>query len=201
MISPFLFHARRIVIACVIGLLPTASVRAQAIHAVPSPRTPEQGAWPKTTMRQGRYFSYAVPVGWQSDESTNGVDLGNPDGSEAVNFVGLEGSPGSSSPRQQIEKLGQMLKVRFVISETRPRPFQNGFDTAEFLFSFVDQKGRSCLGWAWSVVNNSFGRNNAYMEIAWATAEVWPRDQQFLVATARLVNVTNPGSRPSSGTS
>ena len=72
------------------------------------------------------------------------------------------------------------------------RPSQNGFDSAEFLFTFIDSQGRSCEAWAWSAVNNSFGRNNAYAEIAWATIEVWPRDAQFLVAAARLVSVSNP---------
>ena len=41
-------------------------------------------------------------------------------------------------------------------------------------------------------MNNSFGRNNSYTEIAWATVEAWQRDAQFLVAMARLVTVTNP---------
>ncbi len=154
---------------------------------------PAQGAWPKTQLQQGRYFSFAAPAGWQVSESTNGVDLMNPDGSQGISFVGLEGTPGSSSPRQQIEKIGQTLRLRSLkVTETRKRPSQNGFDTAEFLFSFTNPKGHPCEAWAWSVVNNAFGRNNTYTEIAWATADVWHRDAQFLVAAARLVSVTNP---------
>lgn len=122
---------------------------------------PAQGVWPKTALRQGRYFTYA--------------------------------SAGSSSPTQQIENLGQLLGLRsFTVTETRKRPFQNGFDTAELLFSFTDKQGRSCEGWAWSAVNNSFGRNNTYTEIAWTPVAAWRRDAQFMVATARLVSVRNP---------
>lgn len=189
----FFQGARRAGAAILIGLISVASAAPQAPGRASGIQRPEQGAWPKTELRQGRYFSYPAPVGWQASESTNGVDLGNPDGSQGVSFVGLEGTPGSSSPRQQIEKIGQLLKLRnFTIIEMRPRPSQNGFDTAELMFSFFDANGRPCQGWAWSAVNNSFGRNNTYTEIVWAIASIWRRDEQFLVATARLISVINP---------
>ena len=47
-------------------------------------------------------------------------------------------------------------------------------------------------GWAWSAVNNSYGRNSTYTEIEPSTPDVWRRDAQFMVATARLVAITNP---------
>jgi hypothetical protein len=190
--ASFLSHARRTAAAVLLGVIPMAAASPQTGRPAQAIPAPEQGAWPKTQLRQGQYFSYPAPVGWQANESTNGVDLGNRDGSEGVSFVGLEGTPGSSSPRQQIEKIGQLLKLRnLVITGMQPRPSQNGFDTAELIFSFSDATGRACQGWAWSAVNNSFGRNNTYTEIVWAIADVWRRDEQFLVATARLISVTN----------
>lgn len=191
--SSFCHNLRRAAAVAFVGMLPVCSASPQGTAAAAVIPAPPQGAWPRTELRQGRYFSFPAPIGWQVSESTNGVDLVNPDGSQAVSFVGLEGTVGTSSPRRQLEILSQWAKMGgLTITETRPRPSQNGFDTAEFLFTFTDAKGRRCQGWAWSVVNNSFGRNNAYSEIVWATADVWPRDAQFLVATARLVSITNP---------
>ncbi len=133
------------------------------------------------------------PAGWQITENANSVLLVNPDSTEALAFAGLEGTPGSSSPRQQFELLLSLSKMRnVVVTDERRRPFQNGFDTTEFLFTFTDEKGRACRGWVWTVLNNAYSRNNTYSEIAWATGSVWPRDAQFLVGAARLIKVINP---------
>lgn len=189
-----IIRAGAAITAGLIGVLPAPGLsQTTSQRSASELPPPSQGAWPKTSIQQGRYFSFAAPAGWQVNETTNGVDVMNPDVSEGINFVGLEGTPGMSSPSEQIEKIGQALGLRNLrIAETRSRPSQHGFDTAEFLFSFTDTRGRTCQGWAWSAVNNSYGRNNAYDEIAWATTSVWNRDAQFLVAAARLVSVTNP---------
>ena len=105
-------RARRAVAAMLLGAIPILSAAAQGARPGPPIPAPEQGAWPKTELRHGQYFSYPAPLGWQANESTNGVDLGNRDGSEGVSFVGLEGTPGSISPRQQIEKIGQLAEGR-----------------------------------------------------------------------------------------
>ena len=162
---------------------------ASAATAIPAPPK----ALADATVRRGQYFAYPAPAGWQTTENANSVLLVNPDGSEALAFAGLEGTPGSSSPRRQFELLLSLSKMRnVVVSDERRRPFQNGFDTTEFLLTFTDEKGRACKGWVWTAVNNSYSRNNTYRAIAWATGNVWPRDAQFLVAMARLIKVINP---------
>src|SRR5437879_6414252 len=89
-------------VACMtpISLLANPQVRRDS----PDLPAPAQGTWPRINMQHGRYFAFAVPAAWQVTETTNGVDLLNPDRSETISFVGLEGTPGSSSPRQYIEK-------------------------------------------------------------------------------------------------
>jgi len=154
---------------------------------------PAQGAWPRMTVHQGRYFSFAAPQGWTTNETTNGVDVQSPDGREGFNFAGLEGSPGSSTPKLQVEKVGQAGHLRDLhLRQLHIRPTQHGFETAEFLISFTNPKGERCEGWAWCAVNNSFGHNNFYIAIAAAATDLWQRDSQFLTAAARLINVTNP---------
>jgi len=173
-----------------LALLPATAALAQAAPEIPAP---PQGAWPKAEPRQGRYFAYVAPVGWNVSETTNGVDVLNPNANEGLNFVGLEGSRGGATPRERIEWLfGQLRASNLRFLAIQDRPSQNGFDTSEFLYSYTDAQGRPCMGWAWSAVNNSFGFNNFYGEIAWAGADIWARDAQFMVAAARLVRVTNP---------
>ena len=181
---------RTVAALLVLALLPAGAALAQAAPEIPAPA---QGAWPKAEPRQGRYFAFVAPVGWNVTEVPNGIDVMNPRENEGINFIGLEGSPGYATPRERIEFLFQQLKVRsFTITAMIERPSQNGFDTSEFLYSYVDVQGRAGMGWAWAAVNNSFGFNNFYGEIAWANADLWPRDAQFMVAAARLVRVTNP---------
>jgi hypothetical protein len=152
--------ARRTGAALLIALLPATAARAQSGQAAAIP-VPPQGVWPRTEARQGRYFAYAAPVGWNVSESTNGIDVMNPSANEGLNFMGLEGSRGSTTPRERIEWLFELLKTtNFAITAVLNRPSQNGFDTAEFLYSYSDAQGRPCLGWAWSAVNNAFGFNN-----------------------------------------
>lgn len=155
------------------------------------PRT-TSAEWPKINIQYGRYFSYPVPLGWVQQESTNGVDVTDPQEFAGYNFVGLEGTPGSITPRGHIERvLGWAKATNVRIVSTTNRPTQNGFETAEFIFSYVNGKGIPMTGWAWTAVNNSFGRNNTYCELAWATNALWAVDQQFLVGAARLVQITN----------
>lgn len=184
-------QARLVGAALLFALLPAGAALAQAGAAAAIP-APPQGAWPESQPRQGRYFAFVVPVGWTINETPNGVDIMNPGANEGLNFLGLEGSRGSMSPQQRIEWLFQQLKAtNFRFTEIQNRPSQNGFDTSEFLYSYTDAQGRPCMGWAWSAVNNSYGFNNFYGEIAWAGADIWARDAQFMVAAARLVHVTN----------
>ena len=136
-------HARRTGAALVIGLVPICVAAQQgAAPAVELP-APPQGAWPKAEQRQGRYFSFWAPVGWNVTESTNGVDLLNPSGTQAINFVGLEGTPGSITPVQAVQRLAGWIKLRDLkFSSIVNRPSQGGFDSAELLFSYSDSTGR-----------------------------------------------------------
>lgn len=161
-------------------------------QAVAEPAKPPAGVWPKMIMQQGRYFSYPRPAGWTHNESTNGIDVIDSLERSGYNFVGLEGTPGSTTPRQHVEWVVRMARgSNFRLVSTTNRPTQNGFETAEFIFTFVNYKGLPMTAWAWSAVNNSFGRNNTYCEIAFATNDLWADHQQFLVAAARLVQITN----------
>ena len=101
-------RARRTGAALLIALLPATVARAQAGQAAAIP-TPPQGAWPRIEARQGSYFAYAAPVGWNVTEGTNGVDVMNPGANEGLNFMWLEGSRGSVTPRDRIEWLFEGL--------------------------------------------------------------------------------------------
>lgn len=177
-----------VMVAAVILWAIPALASAQAAQ----PAKPTQGAWPRTVVQQGRYFSYPVPTGWVSHESTNGVDASTPDENEGYSFVWLEGTPGNATIRHQLDlilSVNHNTNIRWV--STTPRPAQNGFETAEYIFTCTNSRGRAVTGWAWTALNNSFGRNNAYTAIAWAPSESWDMESQFLVASSRLVNITN----------
>jgi hypothetical protein len=62
----------------------------------PNPVTP--AARPPLAVHQGRYFRWAVPVGWTESESTNGVTLTAPDELTSVSSALLLRSPGKTTP-------------------------------------------------------------------------------------------------------
>ena len=180
--------------AFVFCVAPSPGAAGQTAHG-PALELPAPGksAWPTAIPRQGSYFSFAVPDGWRVTETPNAVDITNPDGAENISFGGLEGTPGTSSPKRQVEKIGQAIGARNLrILQTVRRPFQHGFDTAQYVYSFTASRGQQCEGWAWCSVNNSLGRNNSYVHIAFATIDRWRQNAQFLAATARVISVINP---------
>jgi hypothetical protein len=181
-------------LSILIGLIPATSIVAQGGTGAVAIPAPAQGAWPKATIRQGQYFSWAEPVGWKVNESTNGVDIVNAaDSKQAIAVYGLEGTPGSTTTRKNFEWVTGVLKMQHVyVSHVEDRPSQHGFEMAEFFFTFTDQYGTPCQGWAWTSVNNTGGRSNTYGGYAFAPVADWARDAQFMVAMARMVTVSNP---------
>ena len=145
-------------------------------------------------MRTGQYFAFPEPVGWKVTESTNGVDIGsNANSKQQIAVFGLEGSRGSTNTRKHFELITGVLKMQHLyVEHLEDRPSQHGFDMAEFHFTFNDQYGTPCEGWAWTSVNNTGGRNNTYGGYAYAPVADWARDAQFMVAMARMVSVSNP---------
>jgi hypothetical protein len=71
-------------------------------HTTKPPRiTPNPvatAARPPLAVHQGRYFRWAVPVGWTESESTNGVTLTAPDELTSVSSALLLRSPGRTTP-------------------------------------------------------------------------------------------------------
>jgi hypothetical protein len=69
-----------------------------ARQPAPPPRSATAAARPTLEVHPGRFFRWAVPIGWAGSESANGVTLTAPDGLMQVSSALLLGSSGKMTP-------------------------------------------------------------------------------------------------------
>ena len=75
--------------------------------------SPESQALPDgLQLRQGNCFTYAVPEGWQSTDSTNGVDIMSPDGKAYVFLSLFQRGRGHQTPEGFLRLFASMGRVR-----------------------------------------------------------------------------------------
>jgi hypothetical protein len=74
-----------------------------------APRATQVAARPTLEVHTGRFFRWAVPLGWVGSESGNGVTLTSPDGLMQVSSALLLSSPGTMTPSDfALWMLGQL---------------------------------------------------------------------------------------------
>lgn len=152
---------------------------------------------PSLQTQQGQYFRWAMPQGWTSNETSNGVDLLAPDGITLVSSALLHGGFGNLSPRDFLLMIMQQVNPTAQIEDARPLPSQPGiwgpWLAEDFALSAVHQgtpvRMRATVG-----LSSGYGRYSASMTLYQAPAGTWEQAKLWLPAVAQAITATNaPG--------
>lgn len=143
-------------------------------------------------VRQGKCLQFAVPQGWQTNDTTNGVDAASPDGITSMSHTFLRGV-GRSSPDQCYEWTYRMLanygvsNVR-VVSVKEVGPNSKLWDL-EYLC-----RGRPAHGMYQATVTPGPNGYFADMVSIQSSQEMFQQYMPTLVAMAKSVRVTDNGT-------
>lgn len=148
-------------------------------------------------VHEGNCFRYAMPSGWKSNETMNGVDMTSPDEKTVVSFALLISAFGETTPKQFIQQTLQMIGIldAKVVSENA-LPDQPGIYGMPW--KIIEQelrytyKGTSVKGKITCGVQSGWGRYSVGFTICQAPEESWDKDKFWLVAMANSIVVTNP---------
>ncbi|MGH8353985.1 MAG: hypothetical protein ACRERY_10740 [Pseudomonas sp.] len=152
---------------------------------------------PPLETRQGQYFRWAMPKGWTSTETSNGVDLIAPDGITLVSSALLHGGFGNLSPRDFLGMIMQQVNPSAQIQGSSPLPSQPGiwgpWQAEDFALSGVQQgipvRMRATVG-----LSAGYGRYSASMTLYQAPASAWEQAKLWLPAVAQAIVASNvPG--------
>lgn len=169
-----------------------------AVPAGIQAQTPQVPARPILEAQQGRYFRWAVPIGWQSSETTNGVTLTSPDGITSVMFAILMRSHGLITPKDFLVMLLQRLPGYgdIQVGAIRNLPNQPSgipgtvWKVIEAEVSYTVE-GKAVAG-AWtSATNEYYGIYDAMLMGYHAPKAEWPQVRLFLSEMAGGITITN----------
>jgi hypothetical protein len=174
-----------------------ASLLAASLSVSAHAETPAQER-PALLVRQGTYFRYALPPGWQATETTNGVEMAAPDRVTGASFSLLMGGFGEATPESFLQMVvqGTPVYVNPHIERMRPLPDQPGFmgfvwkvGETELTYEYL---GVPCRAHATVAVMQGMGQYAAMIRAYQAPARSFARDRYWLPATAETVVITNP---------
>ena len=150
---------------------------------------------PVLEQHQGRYFRWAAPRGWSMNETTNGVDLGAPDGKTVVSSALLVGGFGQMTPRGFIGATLRQLNPSAQIVGTQRLPNQPGILAPWIVEDFAitaTVQGAPVRAQATVGVSAAYGRYSAAVMMYQAPVASWPQARLWLPAVAQSITVTNP---------
>jgi hypothetical protein len=154
-----------------------------------------------TSVRQGQYFRYAVPGGWQvMEDGQFAVVLMAPDRSAITTMVGNVGLPSNYSPAQYVfEKLSQAGLSDLRLGDGRAASPAFGFPSAWEFDVAYSVGGAACRGLARCSVAPNY--DFCTMVMTWAAAEAsqWPAYATWLPDLAAQAQVTNSAAFGASG--
>jgi hypothetical protein len=155
---------------------------------------------PPLLVRQGQYFTWAMPTDWRANESGNGVDMISPDGSLIANSMLLTGSTGQTTPWSFLVTLLTQLGDRDINGlSTRDLPsLPSGYpgidwQIQEFELTFTDTTGVSRHADCTCGVCNAYGGYSVLMQAFSARVDEFDRAKTWLPLLAQSVMAINPG--------
>lgn len=158
------------------------------------PKEPER---PVLRERQGRFFRWAAPEGWTSNETANGVDMTAPDGKTGATSTLLMGAFGRMTPRDYIAQRAAALgltDVKVLSAKDlpdQPGPFGIAWRVVEEELSFTCQ-GTPVRALVTCGVVQGQGQYCATMSACQAPVASWYCARHWLPAIVRSVLITNP---------
>ena len=149
---------------------------------------------PTLVRYQGRYFSYATPKGWRASESTNGVDMNSPDGSQQAFFILLLRNPGRSTPEQFALRTAQLMRYQNfrVLTANRIPNQPRGMVASELEFSYIDPRLGERRAGATIAIATAWGLHDAYTQWYASAPHRWEQARLWLPVLARGVAIINP---------
>lgn len=142
-------------------------------------------------IHQGNCFAYAIPPGWKANDTTNGVDLLSPDGSEYVYFSVLERMPGRQTPEGYLMMLGKTINVdRITIVSDEQGPAVPYFPKTRLIYFESSAHGVAYRSHCICAVNNGLGQWAAYCQGYSARADIYNNVSPFLETVARSITPT-----------
>lgn len=169
--------------------------------AAPVPAAPKGGnlpGRPALEQKKGSYFRWAVPKGWKSSETTNGVTLDAPDGSTSVQFALLLRSPGMTTPENFLLMALQTAPGYrdFKVKSTKRLPDQPSgipgtkWKVIEAELSYTVH-GKPVIGTWTCGINAYYGIYDATLLGYHAGAAQWPTAGTYLPAVAHSISIYN----------
>ncbi len=168
--------------------------------AVPTPQNqplqPAQPAAQQAGVQQGQYFRFAVPAGWQHEETPNGVDLVGPDGITAASHALIRGQ-GNMTAQQftqlLLQSLGQKISnLRIVSSQEVPGQAGPCLVTEGTYIT----AGKPAHGLMIVTVSSNAGSYFVDALVIQAPEESWKQNVQMLMNIAQSVTPANADQAP-----
>jgi hypothetical protein len=150
---------------------------------------------PVLEQHQGRFFRWAAPKGWSMQETTNGVDLGAPDGKTLVSSALLVGGYGQMTPRNFLAATLRQVNPSAQIVGAQRLPNQPGILAPWVVEDFAitaTAQGVPLRAQATVGVSEAYGRYSAVIMLYQAPAATWPQARLWLPAVAQSIVVINP---------
>lgn len=141
---------------------------------------------PVLAVQRGQFFTWAMPAGWRSNETGNGVDMTSPDGKLAASAVLLTGNPGQSTPWDFLVKVMNALgdtDINQISAHDLP-PVRSGYpginwEIQEFELTFNDAKGVTQHAASTCGILNAYGGYSVVLqsfsapEVEFDRAKLW----------------------------
>ncbi len=178
---------------CVLWLLPLW-LGHSPLQAQSRVETPQR---PVLAVQQGRYFRYAMPQGWQANETRNGVDMIAPDRVTTASFALLVGGYGQPSPAEFLQMMlassPDFQDVRLRNSRSLPGYAAGGgmqWQIAEVELSYQFRGVFTHAHYTVGVLPQ-WGQYSAFVRGYQAPESDWSKARYWLPAIAETVVITN----------
>ncbi|NUN50558.1 MAG: hypothetical protein HUU15_17235 [Candidatus Brocadiae bacterium] len=152
---------------------------------------------PTLVRKQGQYFAWSMPAGWQFNETANGVDIYAPDQKSGAGVAVVFNYPGSTTPEQIIDQVTELAGIRDPRTVNEQRlpdvPGYGGIPWTvaerDFRYTYDGLKARRKATAAVQSYGNGF---HAAMSYYACDAAGWKDKSTWLVAIVNSIVVTNP---------
>jgi len=162
--------------------------------------TPNGLTRPPLLVRQGQYFSWAMPLDWRVFESGNGVDLTSPDGRLIANSTLLTGNIGQTTPWSFVVAVLTQIGAHDIngLSAQNFPSMPSGYpgidwQIQEFELTFTDTAGVSRRADCTCGICNAYGGYSALLQSFSAPVNEYDRARTWLPLLAQSIIVTNAG--------
>lgn len=155
---------------------------------------------PALEVRNGQYFTWAMPADWKATETANGVDMTSADGRMIASSVLLVGSQGRSDPWSFVSSVLTHLGASDVkrLSTKDLPPQRSGYpgidwEIQDFEVTFTDTSGSARHADCTCGICNAYGGYSAIIESFSTPPDDYDQSATWLPLLVQSVHATDPG--------